>query len=167
MQLLKSSTCFTQSCCFFLLFFKQTAKKKKNKCYHIISPSAPEPSLQHHEGEEPWHGGRREEEVCDEASSGGPSGNQENLLCQLHRHLQTVSLTSLSVFANGFGSAWYSYYALSTNWPLVQFITGCIVSLNISSLFCWLSWERGMFLYLQRCPLRIYDGMKGHFFVHF
>lgn len=57
-----------------------------------ISVSAPEPSLQHHEREEPRHGSRREEEVCDEASSGGPSGNKENLLCQLHRHLQTVSL---------------------------------------------------------------------------
>ena len=54
--------------------------------------SALESSFQHHEGEEPGHGGRREEEVCDEASSGGPSGNQENLLRQLHRHLQTVSL---------------------------------------------------------------------------
>lgn len=57
-----------------------------------VSVSAPEPSLQHHEREEPGHGGRREEEVRDEASSGGPSGNQENLLRQLHRHLQTVSL---------------------------------------------------------------------------
>lgn len=55
--------------------------------------SAPEPSLQHHEGEEPRHGSRREEEVCDEASSGCPSGNQENLLRQLHRHLQTVSIS--------------------------------------------------------------------------
>lgn len=45
-----------------------------------ISVSAPEPSLQHHERKKPGHGGRREEEVRDEASSGGPSGNQENLL---------------------------------------------------------------------------------------
>lgn len=37
--------------------------------------SAPEPSLQYHEREEPRHGGRREEEVCNEASSGGPCRN--------------------------------------------------------------------------------------------
>lgn len=55
------------------------------------SVSAPKPSLQHHEREEPGHGGWREEEVCDETSSGSASGNQENLLRQLHRHLQTVS----------------------------------------------------------------------------
>lgn len=64
-----------------------------------MSVSAPEPSLQHHERKEPGHGGRREEEVCDEASSSGPSGNQENLLRQLHRHLQTVSPPS-SLVAN-------------------------------------------------------------------
>lgn len=57
-----------------------------------VSPAS-EPSLQHHEGEEPGHGGWREEEVCDEASSGGPSGNQENLVRQLHRHMQTVRLS--------------------------------------------------------------------------
>ena len=43
--------------------------------------SALKQSLQHHEGEEPRYGGRGEEEVCDEASSGGSSGNQENLFC--------------------------------------------------------------------------------------
>lgn len=58
-------------------------------CFNV---SAAEQSFQHNEREESGHGGRREEEVCDEASSGGPSGNKENLLRQLHRHLQTVSL---------------------------------------------------------------------------
>lgn len=64
-------------------------------CNSLRHVSAPEPGLQHHERKEPGHGGRREEEVRDEASSGGPSGNQENLLCQLHRHLQTVSPPTL------------------------------------------------------------------------
>lgn len=66
--------------------------KKTKQSHSIVFVPAPEQSLQHHEGEEPRHGGWGEEEVCDEASPGGPSGNQENLLCQFHRHLQTVSL---------------------------------------------------------------------------
>lgn len=95
---MNSSSCTTN-----IVYFFSIHKKSQHKCFFFLiliivgvtlcafCVSAPEPSLQHYEREEPGHGGRREEEVCDEASSGGPSGNQENLLCQLHRHLQTVS----------------------------------------------------------------------------
>lgn len=61
----------------------------------MISISAPESGFQHYEREKPRHGGRGEEEVRHEATTGGPGGNQENFLCQLHGHLQTVSLSNL------------------------------------------------------------------------
>ena len=101
--------------------------------------SAPEPSLQHYEGEEPRHGGRREEEVCYEASSGGASGNQENLLRQLHRHLQTVSLSPL-VHTDLPHSHCRSHFTSMLLWSFTETISAdpWLVSDPLSSWCCYL-----------------------------
>ena len=44
-------------------------------------------SLQHYEAEEPKHGRGPKEEISNETPSGGESGGQENIVCQLYRHL--------------------------------------------------------------------------------
>lgn len=73
-------------------FNSSWASLRESDDHIVMSSSATEPCLQHHAGEEPWHGGWGEEEVCHEASPGGPSGHQEVILRQLHRHLQTVRI---------------------------------------------------------------------------
>ena len=52
-------------------------------CIHIVTGK----SVQHYETEEPKHGWGAEEEIGDETPSSGQSGGQEDVLCQLHRHL--------------------------------------------------------------------------------
>lgn len=47
-----------------------------------------------------------------------------------------------------------------TRWPFRYLITGCIVSQNISSLSCWLSWEPGTF------PDH-HQTIVGHFLIFF
>ena len=60
--------------------------------FRAFCDAASRASVQHHEREEPNHGGRPEEEAGDEATPGGESGGQEDFLCQLHGHLQAVSM---------------------------------------------------------------------------